>query len=108
MQPWMILALLIGAGFATLLVAPTIHRRINERSRREVHASRMARASSLRDEGAASRRFTTSSSCVRVRDRLLLRGVRAEMLEEAHEFHLVFDPAHSEIVDGVIAELGTE
>lgn len=108
MQPWMVLALLIGAGFITLLIAPTLHRRNNQKSRREVAQARTERAQVRRDEGAASRSFADAAQCVRVRDRLLLRGVRAEVLEEDGAWLLLFDADDGETVDGVIAEVGTD
>lgn len=105
MQPWTILAVLIGAGFVTLLIAPTIHRRINAKSRREVAESRAARARERRSQGAANREFSDAAQTVRVRDRLLLRGVRSEVLEESGRWLLLFDAEDSESVDAAIAEL---
>ncbi len=108
MQPWMILALLIIAGFVTLLVAPTIHRRINASSRRQVAQSRTDRARQRQEDGAASREFTDAATCVKVRDRLLLHGVRAEVLKDSDRWLLLFDADDSDAVDAAIAELGTE
>lgn len=108
MQPWMILALVIGAGFLTLLVAPTIHRRINASSRRQVAQTRTDRARQRQQDGAATREFTDASACVRVRDRLLLHGVRAEMLKDSSQWLLIFDAEDSDAVDAAIAELDTE
>ena len=108
LQPWMILALLIGAGFVTLLVAPTIHRRINASSRRQVARSRADRARQRQDAGAASRTFTDASACVRVRDRLLLHGVRAETLSDSGDWLLLFDEADADVVDAAIDELDLE
>lgn len=104
----MILALVVGAGFVTLLVAPTIHRRINAKSRGEVARSRAERARDRLSEGASSREFSDASRCVRVRDRLLLRGVRAEVLEDAGTWLLLFDADDAEKVDLAIGELDTE
>lgn len=104
----MILALLIGAGFVTLLVAPTLHRRNKQKSRREVAQARTERARERRAEGAASRSFGEAAECVRVRDRLLLRGVRAEVLEEDGSWLLLFDGNDAETVDAAIAEVGTD
>lgn len=108
MQPWQILALVVGAGFLTLLVAPTIHRRINAKSRREVAESRAIRARERRSQGAAYREFRDAAQCVRLRDRLLLRGVRSEVLEESDRWLLLFDAQDSATVEAVIAELDME
>lgn len=108
MQPWMILALLIGAGFVTLLIAPTIHRRINAKSRGEVARSRAERARQRLSDGAASREFPDAATCVRIRDRLLIRGVRAEVLEESGTWLVLFDTEDAEKVDQAIAELDME
>ena len=104
----MILALLIGGGFITLLVAPTIHRRINASSRRQVAESRADRARERKVSGAASRAFTDARECVRARDRLLLHGVRAEILQDSGDWLLLFDDEDTEVVDAAIAELDTE
>lgn len=104
----MILALLIGAGFVTLLIAPTIHRRINTNSRAEAEAKRVDRARQRHSEGAASRTLGSSAACLRLRDRLLLRGVRAEVLETDDGWTVIFEPDDASIVDATIAELDTE
>ena len=108
MQPWTILALLIGVGFVTLLIAPTIHRRINTNSRAEAEAQRVDRARERRSGGAATRSLNSARECLRLRDRLLLRGVRAEVLEDDGGWVLLFDPQDAAIVDAAIGELDTE
>ncbi len=104
----MLLALLIGAGFLTLLVAPTLHRRSNAKSRRAVAQSRTDRARLRLDEGAARREFSDAAACIRLRDRLLLRGVRAEVLDDSGRWLLLFDASDAETVDAAIDELDTE
>jgi len=105
MQPWMVLALVVGAGFVTLLIAPTIHRRINAKSRQQVVDARADRARTRRSEGASTREFADAGECVRVRDRLLLRGVRAEVLEESGSWLLLFDESDATNVDAAISEI---
>jgi len=104
----MVLALVIGAGFVTLLIAPTIHRRINAKSRQQVAQSRTDRARARRTGGAANREFSDAAQSIRVRDRLLLRGVRAEVLEESGSWLLLFEDDDVEAVDLVISELDKE
>jgi hypothetical protein len=107
MAPWMVIVGLIGTGFVVLLVAPTIHRRINARSRHDAETARLERAARLRDSsGGGSTTFTTSSDAVRVRDRLLLRGVRSEMIYEDERTLLVYPAEDAVTVESVITELG--
>lgn len=105
----MVIVGLIGAGFAVLLVAPTLHRRINARSRAAVEAERVDRANTLRASAdGMTRAFADASSAVSVRDRLLLRGVRAEIVPERAETLLIYRVGDQETVDGVLTELGID
>lgn len=109
MAPWMVIAALIGVGFLVLLVAPTLHRSINARSRATVEAKRVGRAHDLRasPEGA-TRSFADARIAMSVRDRLLLRGVRAEVVSEPNSTVLIYRAADGETLDSVIAELGID
>ncbi|MFT7473347.1 MAG: hypothetical protein ACI81L_000262 [Verrucomicrobiales bacterium] len=107
MAPWMVIVGLIGTGFVVLLVAPTIHRRINARSRHDAETARLERATRLRNSrDGASSTFNSGADAVRVRDRLLLRGVRSELIYEGEQTLLVYPGEDGLVVEGVIAELG--
>jgi|GEM_PF-1303593 len=109
MAPWMVIVGLIVIGFVVLLVAPTVHRRINANSRAIAETGRIERAKALRDSpNGASRTFDTARQAVRVRDRLLLRGVRSELLSEDGDAALIFNSADATVVDSVLDELGIE
>jgi hypothetical protein len=109
MAPWMVIVGLIGTGFVVLLVAPTIHRSINAKSRAEAEAARVERANALRNTSSgATRELSAAASAVRARDRLLLRGVRAEVVHEGGRTLLIFNVADSAVVDEVIDELGID
>lgn len=80
MQPWMILALMLGAGVVVLLIAPTLHRRSVANSRAGLAESRDRRVAELR-AGPDSVEFDLAGKdALRVRDSLLLRGVRTEVI----------------------------
>lgn len=107
MAPWMVIVGLIGTGFVVLLIAPTIHRRINARSRHDAETARLERATRLRDSSnGGSTAFVGGADAVRVRDRLLLRGVRSEMIYEDERTLLVYPSDDQDIVDSVVTELG--
>jgi hypothetical protein len=106
MAPWMVIVALIGSGFVVLLVAPTIHRSINAKSRAGAEAARVERANALRNTpSGATRELSTAASAVRARDRLLLRGVRAEVVHEGGRALLIYNVADNVVVDEVIDEL---
>ena len=108
MAPWMVIVGLIAGGFLVLLVAPTVHRSINAKSRSSVEATRVDRAKSLRDSvDGATRSFSDAASAVQVRDRLLLRGIRTEVVPEGGQVVLIYHSADQSTLDEVIAELGT-
>lgn len=101
----MIVALVVGAGFVVLLIAPTIHRRINEKSRQAREDSRVSRAEKLRSSAdGAVLTFDRSTQAARLRDKLLLRGVRAELIQEGSKTLLVYNKADEETVTAVRAE----
>lgn len=102
----MIIALLIGAGLVVLLVAPTIHRNINAKSRREAENQRVSRVASLRaSEAGSEREFAKATDAALLRDRLLLRGVRAELIQERGRTLLVYNATDDETVSALTLEL---
>lgn len=106
MAPWMVIAALIGAGIIVLLVAPTIHRRINAKSRETAESSRIERAQVLREspEGESTH-FDTAAHAVTVRDRLLLRGVRAEIIRDGAKTALIYRSVDAPVVRALMDEL---
>lgn len=102
----MVITGLIVAGFVVLLIAPTIHRRINAKSRESAEAKRVARAHELQTstEGE-SRLFDVAADAVKMRDRLLIRGVRSELVTENGQTTLIFRSADAETVTAVLEEL---
>lgn len=106
MAPWMVIAALIGAGIVVLLIAPTIHRRINTKSRETAESTRIARAQALREShDGVSRIFANASHAVKLRDRLLLRGVRAEVISEGGQTILIYRSAEEPVVLSLMNEL---
>jgi len=102
----MVITGLIVIGFVVLLIAPTIHRRINEKSRHEAEAHRVARAQALQNSNdGESRQFRSVSDAISMRDRLLLRGVRSEVVDENGTTMLIYPAADSETVAAVAVEL---
>ena len=109
MSPWMDIAALIVGGFIVLLIAPTLHRRINARSREAAESKRVERAATLRDSNeGTSRRFESAYHAVKVRDRLLIRGVRAEIVAVEGPTTLIYKIADEQVVLDVMAELGID
>lgn len=107
MAPWMVIAALIGTGFAVLLIAPTVHRRINVRSRSEAERARRDRVANLRDSpDGASHSFASARHAVAVRDVLLLRGVRAEVVSTDTSTELVYRREDADAVEAAVSELG--
>jgi len=102
----MVIAALIGAGVIVLLVAPTIHRRINAKSRETAESSRIERAQVLREspEGESTH-FETTAHAVKVRDRLLLSGVRAEIIRDGAKTALVYRSVDAPVVRALMDEL---
>lgn len=109
MAPWMVIAALIGIGFVVLLVAPTLHRSMNARSRAAVEARRVDRANDLRHSpDGATRSFVDAKTAMSVRDRLLLRGVRAEVVPDGSSATLIYRAADAETLQSVVTELGID
>lgn len=106
MAPWMVIVGLIASGFLVLLIAPTVHRSINAKSRASVETARVDRANALRDSAdGAIRSFPDAATAMRVRDRLLLRGIRTEVVPEKGHVVLIHHLADAAALDEVIAEL---
>lgn len=105
----MVIVGLIAIGFVVLLVAPTVHRRINVRSQATAEASRVARANALRSSAdGAVREFGDASAAIATRDRLLLRGVRAEVVPSAGSTSLIYHKDDSAVLEAVLTELGID
>lgn len=105
----MIVALVVGAGFVVLLIAPTIHRRINEKSRNEAESTRVSRAESLRTSAdGATLHFDNAGKAALLRDRLLLNGVRSELIQEEAETLLIYNRGDEATVSNVKGELGID
>lgn len=105
----MIVALVVGAGFVVLLIAPTIHRNINAKSRREAESVRVSRAEELRSSpNGAVAEFGRAGDAALLRDRLLLKGVRAELLQENGRTVLIYDKHNTETVEGLRSELDSD
>ena len=103
----MIVALVIGAGFVVLLIAPTIHRKINAKSRQEAESKRLDRAESLRSSSSGEvLAFTKASEAALLRDRLILVGVRSELLQEDGQTLVVYNSVDEKKVEALVTELG--
>ncbi len=105
----MIVALVIGAGFIVLLIAPTIHRRINAKSRRVAESKRVDRAEALRTSPVgAVQSFVKARDAALLRDRLILRGVRSELIQEAEKTLVVYNVSDTDAVNALMSELGID
>lgn len=107
MQPWMILALLLGAGVVVLLIAPTLHRRSVANSRAGLAASRDRRVAELRASADGVEYSMEGRDALRVRDALLLRGVRTEVVTEDAGATLVGRQADRATIEAAIDELSS-
>ena len=105
MQPWMILALLLGAGVVVLLIAPTLHRRSVANSRAGLAASRDRRVAELRASPHGIEFPLPGRTALRVRDALLLRGVRTEVVTAGAEATLVGHVDDRATIEAAIEEL---
>lgn len=103
----MIVAVVIGIGFVVLLIAPTIHRNINQKSRDEAENLRVSRAETLRNSAeGATLSLSRAADAAALRDRLLLNGVRAELIQENGETLMIYNSADQSTVTAVRNELG--
>ena len=105
MQPWMILALLLGAGAVVLLIAPTLHRRSVAKSRAGLAASREQRVAQLRASAAGIEFPLGTRDALRIRDALLLRGVRTEVVNDGAQAMLVGNVDDRTAIEAAIDEL---
>ncbi len=105
MQPWMILALLLGAGVVVLLIAPTLHRRSVANSRAGLAASRDRRVADLRASADGIEFPLAARDALRVRDALLLRGVRTEVVAQGSQATLVGTSGDRAPIEAAIREL---
>lgn len=107
MQPWMIIAGLMGMGVLTLLVAPRIHRRSTQRAREAAIAHRAERAEELRRSSSSVEYHVPSlEHGHQAQDALLLRGVRTAVVDDSGRAIVVADERDDAIVGDVLAELG--
>lgn len=105
----MIVAVVIAIGFVVLLIAPTIHRRINAKSREQARVAKESRAATLlKSPDGVSLSFESATSAAQLRDRLLIRGVRSELLPAAPHTLVVFNKSDEEMVLAVKSELGID
>ncbi len=105
----MIIGVVIGLGFVVLLVAPTLHRRINANSRQRARSAKETRATELlNSKEGSSVRFDNGGDAARLRDRLLIRGVRSELVSQSSSTLVVFHRDDQEQVRAVTDELDSE
>ena len=98
---------LLAIGFAVLLVAPRIHRKVNARSRSRAETRRSRRVAALRaSPGGVEVPVDTHEVAVRARDMLLLRGVRVEVASDAPGARIVTTAADRAAVEAVLSEIG--
>ena len=109
MQPWIVIAILLTTGAALLVVAPRLHRRSLERARRRLERDHRRRVEALRARpGADEVRVADRATAVRARDRLLLRGVRVEIVESTEGVVLVHTASDSDEVADAVAAVATD
>ena len=100
----MILALVMGAGVALLLVAPRVHRRSTRRASEEANRRRNDRARDLGAAAGSSSYELSATEAERVRRALLLRGVRAEVLQGSGDrVTLVVAVGHARDVEDLLS-----
>jgi hypothetical protein len=101
----MILALLLGAGVVVLLIAPTLHRRSVANSRAGLAGARDRRVSELRSGPDGIEFELAGKDALRVRDSLLLRGVRTEVVRSTAGATLVGHSSDRAAIMAAIDEL---
>ncbi|MGI9604970.1 MAG: hypothetical protein ACR2P0_02405 [Acidimicrobiales bacterium] len=105
MPPWTILALILGIGFVVLLFAPRLHRRSMARSRESMESARLARVAAMRSKPSVIEIDVDSAvNAARIRDALLLRGVRVEIATDEDRHVLVTHESDETAVRSVIEE----
>lgn len=104
MQPWMVIALLLGGGVVLLIVAPRLHRRSLARAWTRAEAAHARRVEELRRAPDSIETVVPETiPALEVRDALLLRGVRAEIVGLPGATVLVHGPEDTPVVQDVIA-----
>lgn len=110
MQPWMLIALLLGGCLMLLIVAPRVHRRSLQRANDRARRGRQGRIDDLRARpGTVETEVPDVATAVRARQTLLLRGVRAEIVPGAAGSAILVHPSEdAEMVETVVARLARE
>lgn len=99
----MLIALLLVGCVVLLIVAPRLHRRSLDRARSRAEAARARRIDELRDRPDSIETVVPETvAALEVRDALLLRGVRAEIVALPGATVLVHSPDDDPIVRDVI------
>lgn len=105
MPPWTILALILGIGFVVLLFAPRFHRRSMQRSRQAMEDARDSRVTEMRaSDDAVEFEVESAAVAARLRDVLLLRGVRVEIGSGGGACHIVAHRQDTDVVSAAIEE----
>lgn len=104
MQPWMVIAALLAGCVALLIVAPRLHRRSLARGLAKAEQIRARRIDELRRRpDSVETPVPESVSATAVRDALLLRGVRVEIVAVPGSTALVHRPEDTPTVRDVLA-----
>lgn len=99
----MIIVALMLLGFVTLLVAPRLHRRSTVRARTVADSHRAERTAELRAApDAVEHRVDSMAVATRLRDALLLRGVRSAVVEEGDAAVVITAHIDSAVVDELL------
>ena len=102
------LAGLMTLCLVLLIVAPRAHRRVLERVRRSSAREQQRRIDDLRTRSDVAEIGPIDAAIgARVRDTLLLRGVRVELVEASGGARLVYAAEYAADVEAVVAELAT-
>jgi hypothetical protein len=102
----MIVAGLLVVGAALLLVAPRWHRQVLGRAQTRADVARRQRVDELRARpGSAALAVPGIGLAHHAARRLLLRGVRVEIVDDSDGVTLVHDAESSEAVAAVVREL---
>ena len=108
MSPTQIIVGLMLVGLLVLLVAPTLHRRSTNKSRVARRDQRLVRVAELRKQGKTAEFRMQGAQAGRMRDALLLLGVRAELDSDSMTSLLVVHTDDEEVCRALLTQNGIE
>ena len=108
MSPTQIIVGLMVLGVLVLLVAPSLHRRSTNKSRIARRDQRLERVAEMREQDRTAEYRMSAAQSARVRDSLLLQGIRAELDSDSESSLLIVDIDDAGECEAALTQIGIE